>query len=132
MPETPDPSTGCVLVVDDNALVRMLGADALEDAGYAVIEAANADEALEILRGARAVRLLFTDVDMPGSMNGLELADLVHRRWPEIRLLVTSGHHLLADADVPDACRFVAKPYSQVTVIAEVAALLAEPHCAPG
>ena len=117
---------GTVLVVDDEALIRMNSADMLEDAGYRVIEADGADEALTILEGPLVIHLLFSDVDMPGSMDGVALAALVHERWPDIRLLLTSGHHQLRDADVPDAGRFVSKPYSCATMIDTIRALL--PH----
>lgn len=109
-----------VLVVEDEALVRMHGADIFEEAGYSVIEAASADEAVAILEQAPEVRLLFSDVDMPGSMDGLALAELVHARWPDIRLVITSGHRKLADADLPDDGRFVPKPYTSDSVLEEV------------
>ena len=99
-----------VLVVDDEAMIRMFGADMIADAGYQVIEAASADEALRILEGAEDIDLLFSDVDMPGSMNGLALAEIVHKRWPNVRLLLTSGHHHLRNDDVPDDGRFLPKP----------------------
>ncbi len=96
----------------------------LEDAGYSVVEAANADEAIAILEGTTDVRLLFSDVDMPGSMNGVALAEVVHARWPNVRLLLTSGHHHIADAQLPDDGRFIPKPYSQKAVVREVNSLL--------
>ncbi len=113
-----------VLVVEDEALIRMNGVDLLEDAGYSVIEAASADEAIAILEKAPQIRLLFSDVDMPGSMDGIELAEFVHQRWPKMRLLLTSGHHKIADADLPDHGRFVSKPYSDQTIVKQVEALL--------
>lgn len=113
-----------VLVVEDEALIRLNGVDILEDAGYTVIEAASADEAIAILEQAPQVRLVFSDVDMPGTMNGLELAELVHSRWPGIRLLLTSGHRQIRQADVPDDGRFVAKPYSSQTIVDHIHQLL--------
>jgi CheY-like chemotaxis protein len=113
-----------VMVVDDEALVRMYGAATLEDAGYSVIEAANADEAISILEKATTVRLLFSDVDMPGSMNGLALAEMVHTRWPNIRLLLTSGHRCIGHEDIPDDGRFVGKPYSSEMLLRDVSGLL--------
>lgn len=82
-----------ILVVEDETLIRMVGAEILEDAGFDVLEAADADEALRILQAHDDVLLLFSDVDMPGSMDGLDLARVVHERWPDIRLLLTSGRH---------------------------------------
>lgn len=113
-----------VLVVEDEAVVRMYGADILEDAGYSVLEASSADEAIALLEQAPEIRLLFSDVDMPGSMNGVALAELVHARWPKIRLLLTSGHHSIADADLPDHGRFVSKPYSGDAIVRQVDDLL--------
>ena len=119
MPET-------ILVVEDDVLVRMTCATLIEDAGYRVIEAPTADDALAILEKADRVELLFSDVDMPGSMDGLELAEIVHRRWPDIRLLLTSGHHQLGAGKIPDDGEFMPKPYSLDAVIAQIRALLAD------
>ena len=102
-----------VLLVDDEALLRMNAADLLEEAGYRVIEAASADEALRWLElDASAVDVLMTDVHMPGSMDGIGLAQEVDRRWPHIRLVVTSARAPMSDDDIPDHGRFVAKPWS--------------------
>ena len=100
-----------VLLVDDEPHVRLLASDSLEEAGFEVIEAANAEEALSILAARSDVGVLFTDVSMPGSLDGLDLAELVHRRWPAIRLVVTSGR--APERTVPDDGRFISKPYSQ-------------------
>lgn len=118
------PCDTTIIVVDDEALIRMHGASMLEDAGYSVVEAANADEAIAILEGTTDVRLVFSDVDMPGSMNGVALAEVVHARWPNVRLLLTSGHHHIANAQLPDDGRFIPKPYSQKAVVREVNSLL--------
>jgi two-component system, response regulator PdtaR len=122
-----DPHAPVLLVVDDEAMVRMNGVMMLEDAGYEVIDAASADEAIELLQNAPDVRLVFTDVDMPGSMNGVELATVIHERWPNIRLLLTSGHHRLANSTLPDHGRFISKPYSGETVVDQVGSLLRIP-----
>jgi CheY-like chemotaxis protein len=101
-----------VLVVEDEGLVRQMSADELADAGYQVLEAANSREAISILETGVRVSVLFTDVNMPGELNGLELAYLVHDRWPRVRLLVTSGGARAGPQDVPDDGRFISKPYS--------------------
>ncbi|MFS2108089.1 response regulator [Sphingomonas sp. Sphisp140] len=101
-----------VLVVEDDALIRMHGVDILGDGGFHVLEAANADDALVILSDRADVQLLFSDIDMPGSMDGLNLARVVCERWPSIHLLLTSGQHGLQDGDVPGTARFVRKPWS--------------------
>jgi DNA-binding NtrC family response regulator len=113
-----------ILVVEDEMLIRMISAEMLEDAGFKVIEAESADEALQILERAENVQVLFTDIRMPGSMDGLELAMLVHRRWPNIKLLLTSGHRSLAPNEVPDDGRFVPKPYSLTAVVNEIREML--------
>jgi two-component system, response regulator PdtaR len=100
-----------VLVVEDGGLVRMMAVDMLEDAGFEVVEAATADAALTILETDPAIAVLFTDIDMPGSMFGLDLADRVAERWPHIRLVVTSGRFRLTNQEVPDSGWFVPKRY---------------------
>jgi CheY-like chemotaxis protein len=101
-----------VLLVEDEVLVRMLGVDVLEEAGYRVIEAANADVALKVLEAdPEAISILFTDVHMPGSMDGQGLARIVDQRWPWIRIIITSGQARLSSEDVPDHGRFVPKPW---------------------
>ena len=117
-------SAGKILVVDGQAMIRMFGADMIADAGYEVIEANSADEALVVLEKAEGITLLFSDIDMPGSMNGLALAELVHKRWPDVKLLLTSGAHNLEDKDMPDHGRFVAKPYNERSVVGTIKNLL--------
>ncbi len=92
--------------------MRQMSASELADAGYQVLEAANSREAISILESGVRVAVLFTDVNMPGELNGLELARLVHDRWPRVRLLVTSGGGRAGPQDMPDDGRFIAKPYS--------------------
>ncbi|MBV1688436.1 response regulator [Novosphingobium sp. G106] len=118
-------NTVTVLIVEDETLVRMHGVDLLEEAGFQVIEAANADDALVLLRSHNEIGLLFSDIDMPGSMNGLELARAVHAEWPSMRLLLTSGHHNLTESSIPDDGKFVGKPWTEGKLIAKVQAVLA-------
>jgi DNA-binding NtrC family response regulator len=92
----------------------------LADAGFKVIEAESADEALRILEQASDVQVLFTDIRMPGSMDGLQLATLVHKRWPNIKLLLTSGHRSLNPGEVPDDGRFLPKPYSLTAIVHQI------------
>jgi CheY-like chemotaxis protein len=113
-----------VLVVEDDVLVRMHGVDILEDAGFTVLEAETADEAITLLQGQEDVHLLFSDIDMPGSMNGLELARLVRDRWPKVRLLLTSGHHHIEEDALPGRGRFVRKPWTRERLIATIQATL--------
>jgi len=99
-----------VLLVDDEPVLRMVARQGLEDAGFEVIEADDAKAALEILDAGAAVTVLFTDVNMPGPLDGLDLAECVHERWPAIQLVITSGRGLTTP--LPDDGRFMAKPYS--------------------
>lgn len=116
------------LVVEDELFVRMLGIDILESAGFDVLEAATADEAIDVLQEHTDVQLLFSDIDMPGSMNGLALAHVVHDRWPKIRLLLTSGYHQLYKAQIPDAGQFLSKPWTQQALVAKVQATMTAQH----
>lgn len=89
----------------------MLSVCELEDAGYRVLEAADARQALAILETGIDVDVLFTDVNMPGDLDGIDLAELVHERWPDIRLIVTSGRSDAPPRPLPDEGRFLPKPY---------------------
>ena len=113
-----------VLVVEDEVLIRMDIVGCLEDAGFDVIEAANADKAIEILEGRDDVRVVFTDVDMPGSMDGLKLAAFVRERWPPIKLIVTSGHVRVEAGDLPAGGRFFKKPYQRARIAQAVTEML--------
>lgn len=106
-----------VLVVEDEILVRMDIALSLEDHGFTVFEASSADEAIDFLDTHPEIRLMFTDIDMPGSMDGLKLAEAVRDRWPPVKIIVTSGHRQLSDDLLPVEGRFVSKPYDARLVI---------------
>jgi CheY-like chemotaxis protein len=117
--------TPVVLLVEDELLVRMAAADDLQDAGFHVLEAANADVALAVLEiCSDDVQVLFTDIDMPGSMNGLDLAENVQQRWPHISLLISSAYHKLHPGQIPDEGRFVPKPYSSEDVVQHIRELV--------
>src|SRR6478735_6611365 len=100
-----------VLVVEDEGLMRLHAMQLVEEAGYEPVEARNADEAIAILEARKDIRIVFTDIDMPGSMDGLKLARAIRRRWPPIELILTSGHFDVEDKDLPERGRFFAKPY---------------------
>jgi CheY-like chemotaxis protein len=106
-----------VLVVEDEAIIRMNIVQVAEDLGYDVLEAANADEAIEILENHDEIRIVFTDVGMPGSMDGLKLARAISGRWPPIQLIVTSGRDVSRDADFPVHGRFIGKPYKNGQIV---------------
>jgi CheY-like chemotaxis protein len=116
-----------VLLVEDEPLIQMLAADVLEDEGFDVITAETADAALKVLEAGADVQVLFTDVRMPGSLDGCELACMVHERWHQVGLLVTSGHVKLRDSDLPDDGHFIAKPYKPEQVIQQIREVAAGP-----
>src|SRR6201986_2791272 len=101
-----------VLVVEDEFLLRMDAADVIGAAGFEVLEAANADEAITILEARSDITVVFTDIQMPGSMDGLKLARAVRGRWPPIKIIATSGHLDVGESDRPEGGRFLPKPYS--------------------
>lgn len=103
--------TSTILVVEDESLIRMGIADYLEDSGFRVLEAANADQAIRLLEANADVAVMFTDIDMPGTMDGLKLAQAVSDRWPPVGIIVTSGHVKLDATALPKGGLFVAKPY---------------------
>jgi CheY-like chemotaxis protein len=109
-----------VLIVEDEMLLRMRAVDMVEDAGYTSVEAINADEAVAILESRSDIALLFTDIQMPGSMDGLRLAHAVHARWPPIRIILVSGQLKLADIHIPADSRFFGKPLQAKELIAEM------------
>jgi CheY-like chemotaxis protein len=100
-----------VLVVEDETIVRLMAASAAEEEGFEVIEAANADEAVRILESRNDVRVVFTDIDMPGSMDGVKLAACIRNRWPPVEIILTSGHYGPNDVDIPERSLFFRKPY---------------------
>jgi CheY-like chemotaxis protein len=113
-----------VLVVEDEMLLRMRVVDMVQDAGYISVEAVDADEALAILQSRSDIALLFTDVQMPGSMNGLQLAHAVHERWPPIKIILASGALKLSGGDIPQDSRFFVKPLQSDEIIAEIRDML--------
>jgi CheY-like chemotaxis protein len=106
-----------VLIVEDEALVRLSAVGMLEDAGFRTIEAANGDEALELLAADSDVQLLFTDVNMPGIIDGLVLARQVHDRWPQIGIMVASAKKEPQLGELPVGSRFERKPYNVDMVV---------------
>ena len=107
------------LVVDDNELLRLYAGGLLADHGFEVVEADSAEAALKVMQTHDGVRLLFTDIQMPGR-DGLDLAREVHARWPNVLLVMTSGQTKPAPSDIPDDGRFVAKPYRAKDLFGEV------------
>ena len=109
-----------VLVVEDELVLRLRAVDIVEDAGFIAIEAVNADEALSILESRSDISLLFTDIQMPGSIDGLKLAHTVHKRWPAIKIVLVSGQVKLLETDKPANSRFFGKPLEVQQMISEL------------
>jgi two-component sensor histidine kinase/CheY-like chemotaxis protein len=109
-----------ILVVEDEMMLRMRAVDIVEDAGFTAIEAINADEALAILESRSDIAVLFSDIQMPGSMDGLMLSHTVHTRWPAIGIILVSGQVKLCDTDRPADSRFFGKPLEAKQMIAEL------------
>jgi two-component sensor histidine kinase/CheY-like chemotaxis protein len=109
-----------ILVVEDEMLLRMRAVDMVEDAGFTPVEATNADDALAILESRSDIELLFTDIQMPGSIDGLKLAHAVRERWPLIKIILVSGQLKLTDDDKPVDSRFFGKPIDVKQMIAEM------------
>jgi two-component system, response regulator PdtaR len=112
-----------VLIVEDDPLIRFLAVDIVEEAGYVAIEATDADEAVAILEARSDIAVLFTDIHMPGSMDGLKLAHAVRGRWPPIKIVIVSGKVKLTESDLPSGARFFAKPYQTSKMISELRSL---------
>jgi len=115
-----------VLVVEDEMLLRMRAVDMVEDAGYIPVEAADADQAVAILESRSDIALMFTDIQMPGSMDGLGLAHSVHERWPPIKIIMVSGQLKLANTDIPTDSRFFEKPFEAGEMIAEMQSMIGQ------
>lgn len=113
-----------ILIVEDDPLVRMLAGEFVKDAGFETLEVGDADQAIAILESHSEIAVLFTDIDMPGSMDGLELALVVSNRWPVIEILIASGHVRLRQSDLPPNGRFLGKPYRAEAMMAELHSLV--------
>ena len=116
-----------VLIVEDEFLIRLHAAQIIEEAGFDVIEASNADEAISILEVRSDITVLFTDIQMPGSMDGLKLAAAVKGRWPPIKIVATSGVVNVRSDDLPEGGRFLPKPYDPTQLTATLRELTVNP-----
>ena len=102
-----------ILVVEDEVLINMTTSENLRGEGHTVLSAHTADQAIGLLETRPDIQLVFTDIDMPGSMDGLKLAAAVRDRWPPVRIIVTSGHRRPDDSELPAAAAFLTKPYNE-------------------
>ncbi|MHB1111020.1 MAG: response regulator [Devosia sp.] len=124
MPRIAEPARATILVVDDDALTLMTAIMTVEGAGYIVIAARDAEGAMQALQRHAQIAALFTDIHMPGMMDGLALAHETHRIWPAIRILLTSGDAHPMAADMPDRGQFLRKPYTPGQVVGSLSGLL--------
>jgi CheY-like chemotaxis protein len=113
-----------ILVAEDESLLRMGAVDMLEEAGYEVIEVGSGDEGAEALAQGQLIAGLLTDVHMPGVINGLALAKITHRLYPDAVILVVSGKAAPSAADLPPGARFISKPYDNKAVLQALDTLL--------
>jgi len=118
-----------ILVVEDDPFLRMLAVELVNEAGFGTLEACDADQAIAILESNSKIAVLFTDINMPGSMDGLQLAHVVSKRWPAMEILIASGRVRLRQADLPPNGRFLGKPYPTAAMVAELHSLVS--HASP-
>ena len=104
--------TAVVLIVEDSAIIRMGAVDLVLSAGYEALQACDADEAIRILESRADIDLVFTDVQMPGTMDGIKLARYIRDRWPPVKLIVASGTAIFEESSLPEGSRFFPKPYN--------------------
>jgi len=112
-----------VLVVEDEPIIRMNAVAMIEDAGYDVVEASNADDAVLLLEARTDIRVVFSDIEMPGSMDGLKLMHAVRKRWPPVILILASGRVSPSVADMPEKTVFLRKPYTEDDLLKVLAAI---------
>ncbi|MCJ9700093.1 MULTISPECIES: response regulator [unclassified Bradyrhizobium] len=117
-------SPAVVLVVEDEMMLRMRAVNMVEDAGYAPVEALDTDEAVSILESRSDIALMCTDIQLPGSMDGLGLAHTVHKRWPVIKIILMSGQLNPASIDLPPCSRFFGKPLQAWQIIAQMRSMI--------
>jgi CheY-like chemotaxis protein len=113
-----------VLVVEDSTLIRMGAVDLVLSAGYEALEARDADEAIRILESRSDIDLVFTDVQMPGTMDGIKLSHYIRNRWPPVKLIVVSGMAILEESSLPEGSRFFPKPYNDHAIADAMARML--------
>jgi len=112
-----------ILIVEDEVFIRWALAEDLSDAGFIVLQAFNASEALKVLQSSMPVDLLITDIRMPGPMDGLELATYARANWPQLKIMIISGNLPDLPANAP-ADAIVEKPYTEAVVTERVQKLL--------
>jgi two-component system, response regulator PdtaR len=117
---------GVVLVVEDHPLVRRGLVEVIVQAGFETLEASSALEAIRILEARPDIHLVFTDAEMPGTMDGVELAHYIRNRWPPVELIVVSGKVVIDPPELPPGTRFFPKPYRETSIVEAMIGMLAE------
>ena len=120
--------SGVVLVVEDHPLVRMGVLQVLIEAGFEALEASSAAEAIRVLEARSDIRMVFTDAEMPGTMDGIELVHYIRSRWPPVKLIVVSGKTVIGPRELPAGVKFFSKPYHEAAIVKEMAAMLSDPE----
>jgi CheY-like chemotaxis protein len=115
---------GVVLVVEDHPLVRRSVLEVMIEAGFETVEASSAAEAIRILEARPDIHFVFTDAEMPGTMDGIELAHYIRNRWPPVRLIVVSGKALVDPPELPPGAKFFAKPYRETSIVEAMTGML--------
>jgi two-component system, response regulator PdtaR len=117
---------GVVLVVEDHPLVRMGVLEVMIEAGFETLGASTAVEAIRILEARPDIHLVFTDAEMPGTMDGIELAHYIRNRWPPVKLIVVSGKVVIDPPELPPGARFFAKPYRETSIVEAMTVMLVD------
>lgn len=120
MHDAAEQSEPVVLVVEDELFTRMQAVAVIEEAGYNVVEAGSADEAIAVLERRKDICIVVTDIEMPGSMDGVKLARAIRDRWPPIELIITSGRHRVGASELPTRAQFMPKPYTSDVLVTAI------------
>jgi two-component system, response regulator PdtaR len=115
---------GVVLVVEDHPLVRMAVREVMTEAGFEALDASSASGAIRTLEARPDIRLVFTDAEMPGTMNGIGLAHYIRKRWPPVKLIIVSGKREIASEELPAGARFFHKPYRETSIVEAMIGML--------
>jgi len=118
-----------ILIVEDNTIIRMSAVDLVQSAGYLALEARCADEAIYILESRDDIDLVFTDVQMPGTMDGIKLSHYIRERWPPVKLIVASGKAILEESSLPQGSRYFSKPYNDHAIADAIGRMLSKDAC---
>jgi two-component system, response regulator PdtaR len=115
---------GVILVVEDHPLVRMAVLEVMTEAGFEALDASSASGAIRTLEARPDIRLVFTDAEMPGTMNGIGLAHYIRKRWPPVKLIIVSGKREIASEELPAGARFFHKPYRETSIVEAMIGML--------